>query len=196
MWWIGPIKRELVCGGKIRDIVCAIRWNVVNKLQISWPQKGVNKCQKVRLPESLLISSRFQSSPAMAVVTTLFEFAACICSEEIGMAFTTVIQNHQREFAGKAYLKFRKILILPAIWSRKKEVRARDAAWSLTRSGALGTARSDWRSVPKTVEQKHSTSPRSPLLFWEIGVFTVLKELRECWEENLHKSSHEYSKRY
>ena len=78
----------------------------------------------------------------------------------------------------------------------QKEVRARDTAWSLTRSGALGTARSDWRSVPKTVEQKHSTSPRSPLLFWEIGVFTVLKELRECWEENLHKSSHENFKRY
>lgn len=53
MWWIGPIKRELVCGGKIRDIVCALRWNVVNKLQISWPQKSANKCQKISIPSDL-----------------------------------------------------------------------------------------------------------------------------------------------
>lgn len=62
----------------------------------------------------------FSKPSQIAVVTTLFEFPACICSEEIGMVFTTVIQNHQRVFARKAYLKFRKILILPAIQRRKK----------------------------------------------------------------------------
>ena len=85
--------------------------------------------------QSPLISSHlgatFKDFWESAVVTTLFEFAACICSEEIGMALTTVIQNHQREFAGKAYLKFRKILILPAIQSRKKKKSERETLLDL-----------------------------------------------------------------